>query len=343
MASSSSGAAPVSVAPTGPTVSVAPTGSTVRVLTASETTLVNRVAASQGISKNDLLPNDTFITITPYGSRWYNDFFKAFIQLNGDMNENLAMIRRFESLLAADPSIPNSLEKERSVRNRKRELLINAYYQQNPTAKQIEKVVCCIIRGAKKGDPPSDGFAIYVNNSSIGKLGFPKGDIEYFVTDPTDIHTVQRETPLMGAFRELLEETGFEPKGTIDFSIYPHSFTLEYSGDVLNIVNSKAVVEGNVFYLVLFTDTNAPLKPDVPPTARLENIDYKKWNKQSTSLTKHDFNVISQKTFQYSAVKPHRPDNEAVLYLGGRRTRKRTDKRKQKKRKSKTRVVHRKH
>lgn len=316
MASSSSGAATVSVAPA-------------RVLTASETTLVNRVAASQVILKSNLLPNDTFITITPYGSPWYNEFFKTFIQLNGDMNENLAMIRRFENLLATDPTIPNSLEKERSVRNRKRELLIKAYYQQNPTAKQIDKVVCCIIR-------KSDGFAIYVNNSSNGKLGFPKGDIEYFVTDPTDIRTVQRESPLMGAFRELLEETGFEPKGTVDFSIYPHSFTLEYSGDVLNIINSKAVVEGNVFYLVLFTDTNAPLKPDVPSTASLESIDSKKWNKQSTTLTKHDFNLISQKTFQYSAVKPHRPDNEAVLYLGGRRTRKRKEKRKQTKRKSKT-------
>lgn len=122
MASSSSGAATVSVAPA-------------RVLTASETTLVNRVAASQVILKSNLLPNDTFITTTSYGSPWYNEFFKTFIQLNGDMNENLAMIRRFENLLATDPTIPNSLEKERSVRNRKRELLIKAYYQQNPTAK----------------------------------------------------------------------------------------------------------------------------------------------------------------------------------------------------------------
>jgi 8-oxo-dGTP pyrophosphatase MutT (NUDIX family) len=307
-----------------------------RVLTSEEKAILGKYH-SIFPNPGNLLPNDAFITTLPYVSPSYNNLFKEFIQSNGDLNENLEMIHRFERLLAANQTIPNLYEKELSVRNRKRELLINSYYKQNPAAERIDKVVCCIIRGAKKGDPPSDGFAIYVNNSSNGKLGFPKGDIEYFLTDPLNIRTVQRETPLMGAFRELLEETGFEPKGTIDFSIYPHSFRLEYSGDVVHIVNSKAVVQGDVFYLLLFTDTNAALKPDVPPTARLENIDYKKWNKQSTGTTKHEFNVISQKSFQYSSLKAMKPENEAVRYLGGRRSRKRTVKKR--KSKAKTRVI----
>lgn len=312
-----------------------------RVLTAEETKIVDDFAASSGIQKNNLLPNDGFITTTPYNTPGYNDFFKSFIQSTGDMNENLKMINRFNTLFTTNPAIPDIVKKSLSVRNRKRELLIKAYYLNNPGALRLDKVVCCIIRGG----PGNDGFGLYVHNSSNGLLGFPKGDIEYFLTDPDDIGTVDRETPGMGALRELLEETGFEPKGSVDFRVYPHTFTLEYSGDVLNIVNSRALVEGDVFYLVLFTNTNAVLKPDVPASAALENIDLKLWNKQSTRQTADLFNKISQKTFQYSGNKPMRPENEAVVYMGGKRRksyRKKTRKNKYSNRKTKRRA-HRKH
>jgi hypothetical protein len=330
---------------------VAAAGIPVRVLTENETNLVNRVSVSQGIPLNKLIPNDEFITITPYASPWYNDFFKNFIQLDGDMNQNLAMLNRYEVLLAGLPDTPDKNSKRYSVQNRKRELLIKAYNLQNPDTVKVDKVACCIIRPDNKG--------LFVKNN-LQQLGYPKGDVEYFLTDSTDINTVYRESLTLGALRELEEETGFQMTGG-DFRTVPMNVVLQYNTDTLHINNAKTefnlitFISGrytltyNTFYLILYTNTVTPLTDlTLPPTAASDNIIEKLWEEQykSSRDAPIKFNEYSKKPQRHHSRPPSIPSQKANTYLGGARRKlisRRHRTQKKRKSKSKTKSNRRKH
>lgn len=317
MASSSGSAAAAAV--------VAPPA---RVLTPAEQVIVDKYAASQSLGADMLLPNDIFITTTPYGSPWYNNFLKEFIQSDGDMNTNLAMLNHFERLLATMPQNLDTEKKKLSVENRKKELMEKArkaFQAGNP--RTFDKAACVIIR--------PDNQCLYVYNKWNSKLGYPKGDIDIFLQNPNDINTFHLETPVEAALRELKEETGFTISTPFDFSTAPHTFTLTTGTDTLNIINSR--VEQDIirygkdsyrtFYLILFTSTNVPLNSSsVPAKAQSEGIISKHWEIQYTAGNRVPYNEYSKLNIPYDTIFDATPKKRVNTYMGGgkRRYRKKT-------------------
>lgn len=314
-----------------------------RPLTPRELALKTRFFAGPGntYGADDFLPNDGFITNVGYDSSWYNIFFKEFMAAGGTDNHNLEMLNRYEGLISLLPQTVDRVKKELSVRNRKRELLVKAYYFQNPAAVRIDKVVCCIIRNG-------DNFGLFLQNNN-GQYGYPKGDIEYSLFNNDDIQTVRREPPTLAALRELEEETGFR-KTAGSFGNTPIDVVLEYNTDSLTIVNAKVEsrpiqinqVEYRTFFLILYTNTVQPLTDlTLPPSAAHEGIVAKTWRKQYSSLlnSQNSFNEYSRKPQMYKITPPGLAQNKANTYLGGARTKIRTRvirrNRIQKKRKSK--------
>ena len=294
-----------------------------RVLTPAEQVVVDTYAALQGIGADMLLPNDTFITTTPYGSPWYNSFLKEFIQSDGDMNANLAMLNHFEALLARMPKNSDTDKKKLSVGNRKKELFEKAlklFQAGNP--RTFDKAACVIIR--------PDNQCLYVYNQGNRKLGYPKGDVDIFLQNPNDINTFHLETPVEAALRELQEETGFAIRKPFDLSTSPHAITLSDGIDTLNIVNSRAE-EGIVsygtdsyrtFYLILFTDTNVPLNSNsVPARAQSEGIIGKHWEIQYTAGNRVPYNEYSKLNIPYDTTFDATPKKRANTYMGGRKRR----------------------
>ena len=192
----------------------------------------------------------------------------------------------------------NFYKKKIALENRKKELLGKAYQQ----ILFDERAGCVIVF--------SDDKALYTVAKDTGKYGFPKGEIEFILPDPTRIASVIREDSVTAALRELKEETGFYlsaipvPKDTIQ------PFAANLHREVNGVIDPKHYTVNSVkkytskkknYYLILFLNESSTAPgPDIStltPNAIQENITRYIIENQCVEKTKYKYNAFSQIKF----------------------------------------------
>jgi hypothetical protein len=243
------------------------------------------------------LPDLKFFTDVPYSEDWKNEF-KDFIQGLKDPNDALYYLNHYTRHLKNIKDKENLKSKGIQLANRLHELKRKVFLHQTkiPESDIIDKVGTVVVR--------SDNKALFttIEKDSAIKYGFPKGQYEYIVTNPSDIHTVRGEGLAAGSLRELYEETGFKFKGKINVAKDSYTGILERTmdgkKDILPILGGSYKMIGNGYYLVLYVESSENLTSnDVPPND--ENITTIVWENQYTEASSRSYNSFSKHRFDF--------------------------------------------
>ena len=243
------------------------------------------------------LPDIKFFTDVPYNEEWKHEF-KDFIQGLKDPNEALYLLNLYANNLKKIKDTENLKSKGIQVTNRLHELKRKIYIQKTklPESDILNKVGTVIVRNDNK-----TLFTTIEKGSEI-KYGFPKGQYEYIVTNPSDIHTVKGEGLASGALRELEEETGFKFKGKINVANDSYTGilerTMEGKKDILPILGGSYRIIGDGYYLILYVESHENLKSNSVPKNE-ENITQIVWENQYTEGSSLSYNSFSKHRFDF--------------------------------------------
>jgi hypothetical protein len=244
------------------------------------------------------LPDLKFFTTVPYSKEWKAEF-KDFFQTLPDANDALYHLTRFSNHLNDITNEEERTSKGHQIVNRLHELKKKIYIQKYsiPPEQDIDKVGCVVLR--KNNDAL---FTTVKDDDGDVKFGFPKGQFEYKLTNPSDIYTVYGEGYANGALRELKEETGFSFTGKINIRENIYTGVLERSKnkqtDLLPILGGTYHLQGDRFYLILYVKSHKDLKfHEIPDNE--EGITSVVWQKQYTSDSTRKYNSFSKVRFEF--------------------------------------------
>lgn len=271
-------------------------------------------------------PADTFFHRV-YNDSWKTNW-KGYIDNSGiPIADRYTTLRRYETLLPPMGLTPLQKKKKIQLENRRKDLLGEAYKNKlkaivaaaaaNPLDATLAAAAVNAAATLANQTPDlragcvivfSDRKAIYTvsKENNNDKFGFPKGEIEYYLTDPLDIQSVERETSLAAALRELKEETGYYPSSipnptpvTQPFAATLHRLQFP---EFYTIRSVKYQVSNQNYYLIFFLDELSTYAgpPRIPLTqnAMNENIIRYEFRDQYTVPTQHLFNHFSKISFQ---------------------------------------------
>lgn len=243
------------------------------------------------------LPDLKFFLNVPYSEEWREEF-KDFFKTLPDATDALFLLNRFARRLVDIQDEKERNQKGIQVGNRLHDLKKKIYSRIHniPEKEQIDKVGCVVVR--------HDDKALYTTKDSDETitLGFPKGQYEYKLRNPSDIYTVYGEGYAAGAIRELQEETGFEFEGKINLmgDVYTGVLYRTYEGkkETLPILGGSYKIIDDRFYLVLYVQSTEDLKSNKVPE-NTEHITGIVWEHQYTKDSPRHYNSFSKQRFEY--------------------------------------------
>jgi 8-oxo-dGTP pyrophosphatase MutT (NUDIX family) len=262
---------------------------------------------------------DTLYDSTKIDGKTWNQAFKDCIQAK-PIHEAFTILTNYSNLLHKLKG-SDLTSKQITVENRLHEVKVRAYletkYGKKPPKYDFPTHAGTVIVF-------SDTKALFTQTND-GKYGFPKGKLEFQLSDPTKIETAHPEDSVKAALRELEEEVGLKPS-TEDIFLKPtpmDTYVPVYDDVRINQIGTPGYVkvtgyekklipygkENRWFYFILYVEKGTH---DIDLTKLTANAVKEKINAYSYELQQDPklvFNQYSQKTFpfQKQLVKPKTP------------------------------------
>jgi 8-oxo-dGTP pyrophosphatase MutT (NUDIX family) len=270
---------------------------------------------------NEFLTDTLYVSTLIDGQEW-NKAFKECIKKKS-VQDAFTVLNKYADLLKIKPwarGEDDFVSKKLSVENRLHDVKVRAYLETKPKIKSFPTTAGVVVVF-------SDGKALYTQTLD-GKYGFPKGKVEFELSDPTKIESAKPEDSVKAALRELEEEVGLHLsvddaflKTMSDASM--DTYTPVYEDVHLKQVgtsgflkvtgyNKKQISHGKEnlwFYLVLYVEKGSTDIDLTKLTANAIQEKIKSYSYEQQQDKSKSFNEYSQRTFAFEKqpVKPKTP------------------------------------